>query len=113
MILSSPTIESLLLSLAKNPLIYLIYFNILLLIFHPPTSHPSYQNEHLTNVKLLHRTAVYIFNKDYNTNIMIEQGGKNNQRADLIQVKIKTMNGSFYFIHVHYNGTVASIQAQI
>lgn len=44
---------------------------------------------------------------------MIEQGGKNNQRADLIQVKIKTMNGSFYFIHVHYNGTVASIQAQI
>ena len=44
---------------------------------------------------------------------MTEQGGKNNQRGDLIQVKVKTMNGSTYFIQIQYNGTIASMQAQI
>lgn len=44
---------------------------------------------------------------------MIEQGAKNNQCPDLIQVKVKTMNGSTYFLHIQYNGTIASLQSQI
>lgn len=42
---------------------------------------------------------------------MIEQERRNNNQ--LIQLKVKTMNGMLYFVQLQYNGTVASLQAQI